>query len=231
MITGTSDYLTPISETHVCADHGTPLTVAWLAKENTYALRCGKDHYPAEVTRIQTLTEEYKAGDPEVLGRLSPLVPRTDASTGEMLSPVAMGLLFAYAERYDLDPYRGHVVMMYGRPYPSLEGLEYRARNLRIPYSKTGRPLDDVALRSLGYQEGDIGWISCVTRIDTGEVSEGLGFITKAEREEPSKWDSSKRRSPVVAEKWGNMVVKRAEWQAMTRAFPLGADQERKEGE
>lgn len=224
MITGTSEYLTPISETHVCGDHGTPLTVAWLPKENTYALRCGKDHYPAEVTRIQSLTEGYKAGDPEVVGLLKPMVPETDLATGERLSPVQISLLMGYAERYGLDVYRGHVCLMFGRPYPTVEGLEYHARNLRIPFSLKGRPLGKYEMESLGYQEGDIGFVSTVRRIDTGEEAEGLGFITMAEREEMSVKTPTHRRYPVVAQKWGNMVIKRAEWQALRRMFPLGVE-------
>lgn len=226
MIKGTSDYLTEIAKSHVCADHNTPVEVAWLATENTYALRCGKDHYPAEVTRIQSLTEAYKAGDPEVLGTLEPIIPRSDLATGELLAPHQISNLIAYAERYGLDPYRGHVCLMFGRPYPTIEGLEYHARKTRAPFSVKGRPLTTDELRSLGYQEGDIGYISTVTRTDTGEEAQGLGFITMFEREEMSKKKPDHRRYPVVAEKWGSMVIKRAEWQALRRMFPLGIENE-----
>lgn len=228
MITGTSDKLTPVAETHVCAEHGTPLTVAWLKDQNTHVLRCGKGHYPIEVTRAQSLTEAYRSGSPEEIGQLDPRVPDRDLETGSKLTPAEISLLLGFAEVSGLDAYRGHVCMMYGRPYPTLEGLEYRARNLKVPYSRTGRPLEDRELLALGYLTEDIGWLSTVTRLDTGEVFEGLGFVTMAERAELSKRDSTKLRSPVVAAKWGNMVVKRAEWQAMTKAFPLGADQEKK---
>lgn len=224
MITGTSDQLTEISKSHVCAEHQTPVVVAWDAKENTHVLRCSKNHYPDEVTRIQSLTEAYKAGDPKVVGMLKPMIPDADLATGERLSPAHISLLMGYAERYGLDVYRGHVCLMFGRPYPSLEGLDYHARKMRVPYSRTGQPLEASELQALGYTEEDIGWRSTVTRLDTGGVFEGLGFITMAERIEMSEKNPNRHRYPVVAQKWGNMVVKRAEWQAMNRAFPLGAE-------
>ncbi len=225
MIEGSKNELDQIAATTACPEHpDAELTVAWNAQENSYVIKC-RDHYPEEVKPVLTRTQLYKAGQIEAVDPSFNLLPRADLETGEVISPEKMTLLVAYARHYGLDPYRGHVVLMHGQPYVELEGYLYHANREKIPYSLTGRPLTPEEMAALMYDVGDIGWKSTVRRLDTGAEFEGWGFVKKSETTEKSRKHPDKLRYPVVADKPANMVVKRAEWQALRRAFPLGEEQ------
>ncbi len=208
-----------------CPDHPElALTVAQHPKEGL-VIRCGAGHFPEEVKRLPTRTEEYKRGELEAVDKGFNLLPKADLETGEVLAPTMIKALVAYAERYGLDAYRGHVVVMHGQPYIGLDGYLYHARHNNISYSLTGRPLTAEEMTALLYEPGDLGWKSTLTRHDTGGVFEGLGFVKKSELTEMSKKNPAKHRYPVVADKPANMVVKRADWQALRRAFPIGGEE------
>ena len=187
MIKGGKEYLDQIVTTHVCPEHGPKLVVAWHAGEDSYVIRCGEGHFPEEVTRQMTPVEEHKAGEREAHQPITTLLPRVDLATGELLTPVVIEGLKAYAERYGLDPYRGHVCLMYGKPYIGLDGYLYHANKEEIPYSLTGRPMTEDELKARGYQPDDLGYLARVKRLDTGAEFEGVGFITKDEIEEEAK--------------------------------------------
>ncbi len=224
MIKGSADELSAIVKTHQCPEHpDCELTVAWHARENSHVISC-RDHYPEEIKPIPTRTELYKRGELEAVDPRFNLLPKADLETGEVISPEKMQLLVAYARHYGLDPYRGHVVLMHGQPYVGLEGYLYRANRAKIAYSLTGRPLTPEEMASLMYDVGDIGWKSTVRRLDTHQEFEGWGFVRKSEMTERSKKHPDKLRYPVVADKPANQVVKRAEWQALRRAFPIGEE-------
>ncbi len=224
MIKGSKNELDQIIQKCGCPEHpDAALTVCWDAAENSHVIRC-RDHYPEEVKPLPTRTEEYKRGELEVVDKSFTLMPRADLETGEVLSAERVHALVAYAERYGLDPARGHVVIMHGLPYIGLDGYLFYARAHHIPYSLTGRPLTQDEMTSLLYEVGDLGWKSTVTRHDTGTVCEGLGFVTKADREKKSINKPDKLRYPVVADKPVNMVIKRADWQALRRTFPIGEE-------
>ena len=153
-------------------------------------------------------------------------VPAVDLDTGELLTLDQIQALVYYARRYGLDPARGHVVSMHGQPYIGIDGYLYHAHDKNIPYSLTGRPLVEDELKALGCEPGDLGWYSMVERHDTHQVFEGYGFVRKSETTERSKKHPDKLRYPVVAEKPGVMVIKRADWQVLRRAFPIGESQD-----
>ncbi len=222
MIKGNSDELTELTKTHKCPEHGALLVVSWHAQENSFVLRCGHGHYPEEIAPVATRTEEFKRGELEAVDKSFNLLPQVDLETGELLCPEMINLLVAYARKYQLDPYRGHVVLMHGKPYIGLDGYIYHARKNNIPFNLTGRPLTEDEMTRLGYEVGDLGWYSKVERLDTKEVSEGWGFVKKSEVDEMSKKSPTVHRYPVVANKPGSMLVKRADWQALRRAFPIG---------
>ena len=150
------------------------------------------------------------------------LLPRTDLSTGEVLSPEQQMGLINYAKRYQLDPFRGHVLLMYGKPYISLDGYLYYARQTGRPYSLLSRPMstDEAFIYRVG--ENDYAWIAEVKFHDTDEVYTGLGILTSDEMTAKSKKDNTKLASPVVAAHPWQLGQKRAEWQALRRAFPIG---------
>lgn len=226
MITGTKENLDKIARDYVCAEHGTPVTVAWHAKENSYVLRCGKGEYPEEVTREPSPTMLAKQGKIEPAGKWFNLLPKVDLETGEVLSRETITALVAYANMYGLDAYRGHVMVMHGAPYIGIDGYLYHANKKNIPYSLTGRPLNEDELKIHGYEAGDLGWYSKVQMHDTNQIFEGYGFVKKSELTSRSKKNPDRLRYPVVADKPGVMVIKRADWQALRRAFPIGTAEE-----
>ena len=244
MIKGEYDYLKQLAEINECAEHGKPLVVATHPTSACYVLRCGEGHYPDAIRHIPSLTEEFKQGtlpdgpiadnilrrskkramstnrqlQTQVLGDL----PRADLATGEMLAPEIVVALVAYARKYDLDPYRGHVVIMYGKPYIGLDGYLYHANQSRKPYKLNTRPLTND--ERLTYQVGkdDHAWV-CEVIVGNNERSFiGLGIVTRDEMEAKSSKDTTKLRSPVVAAHPWQLAQKRAEWQALRRAFPIG---------
>jgi len=251
MIKGTYDELMEVAKWNVCAEHQTPLEVAWYSAEKTYVLRCGHDHFPDGLMRNMSLTEGYKAGEELP----SPLkenvekgmrkreaqeagagtavtfsgVPATDLGTGELLLPEVVQGLVDYARKYGLDPARGHVVLMYGKPYIGLDGYLYHAKRSGRPYSIESRPLDEDEHPKYQIPEGAHAWIATVRFAVPGNYLTGLGIVTRAEMTEMSKGKPWQLRSPVVAAHPWQMAQKRAEWQALRRAFPIGETEEGKE--
>ncbi len=244
MIKGTKEELDLIAGTHRCPEHDKALVVAWHAGENSYVLRCGADHFPEEVTKQPSLAELHKQGvelpEPiqsnikKAIAKRSPTtpsppqaetfigIPATDLETGELIPFEKLGALVTYGRHYGLDPARSHVALMHGKPYITIDGYLFHAHHEKIPYSLTGRPLKEDELKAQGYEPSDLGWYSKVTRHDTGGVFEGYGFVKRSELMEMSKRHPDQLRHPVVAEKPGNMVIKRADWQVLRRAFPIG---------
>jgi hypothetical protein len=254
MITGTKDKLDEIARNYICAEHKTPCGVAWHAKENSYVLRCQHDEYPEEVTRNPSLTELYKQGEPlpvvvednikkgiqkraamlpKVPGAVTFTgVPAADLATGELLSLDMVKALITYAHKYELDPARGHVCLMYGKPYITIDGYLYHAYNTGTPCAMSSHPLNEQERTDYQIKEGDYAWLCKVKRgTDMSEFT-GLGIVTVAEMTATSKKDSSQLRSPVVAAHPWQLAQKRSEWQALRRAFPIGeSESEKKEGE
>ena len=251
MITGDADYLKDIASKYVCSEHLTPVVVAWHAQEDSYVLRCGQGEYPEEVTRQPSFTELHKQGalppgpiadnierrerkkamstnkqlESLVLGD----VPRADLGTGELLSPEQIQALMHYATKYALDIYRGHVVLMYGSPYIGLDGYLYHANQSGIPYQLRSRPLDEKERETYRIKPNDHAWTCEVIRLDTGASFTGLGVVTMEEITARSTKNPERLRSPVVAAHPWQLAQKRAEWQALRRAFPIGESEEEKE--
>ena len=244
MIKGEYEYLANLAKINVCAEHGTPLEVAWHDKESSNVLRCGQGHYPDVITRQPSLTEMWRQGE-ELPGHIEDKikkrerrkamasvrpdqdlilgsVPRTDLATGELLSPEMIQGLMSYASKYALDIYRGHVVLMYGKPYIGLDGYLYHANRSGIPYQLRSRPLNNDERKTYHIaNEEDHAWLAEVERLD-GVYATGIGIVTKDEMEARSPRDETKFRSPVVAAHPWQLAQKRAEWQALRRAFPIG---------
>lgn len=226
MITGKQEELEQICKSHVCPEHGPKLVVAWHAGENNYVIRCGERHFPEEVTQELTPTREFKQGKRPAVDNLFNLLPSADLATGEVLSPIIVQGIIGYANKYGLDPYRGHVVVMYGEPYIGLDGYLYHANKTGIPYSLTGKPLSKEQREVFLVEAGAHAWLSTVERLDTKQTFIGLGIVTMEEMTEESKKKPGQLRSPVVAAHPWQLAQKRAEWQAMRRAFPIGKAKE-----
>ena len=251
MIKGDYDKLKDLAKFNQCAEHHSPVVVAWYGPDKCWTLRCGEDHYPDTLTRQLSLTQKYKAGAdiPEPIKsnieksirrrqmsqgkQIMPFelegVPNKDLATGELLYPEQVQALMDYAYKYHLDPFRGHVVLMYGKPYFTIDGYLFHAHGTHRPYSLASRPMTTVEERQ--YKVGKTGhnWLATVTFTDNGTTFTGQGIITYEEMTVKSTKRPEQLRSPVVAAHPWQLAQKRAEWQAMRRAFPIGETEERKE--
>ena len=246
MITGTYEELAPLVGRNVCPECEKPIEVAWDSQANTYYIRCGNSHRPDSLKRILSASQEAEAearkrsgagaaGSPKS-SQKTPVkyqapeavtmggIKAVDLGTGELLAPAAVQMLIDYAGKYDLDPVRGHVVMLYGKPYIGLDGYLYHANRSGIPYSLNSRPLNCQEREEIQVVEGDHAWRAEITKLETNELAIGIGIVTKAEREEESTKRPGQLRSPVVARHPWQLAQKRAEWQALRRAFPIGGD-------
>lgn len=158
----------------------------------------------------------------QVLGDL----PRADLGTGEMLAPEQVVALTVYARKYGLDPYRGHVVIMYSKPYIGIDGYLYHANKTGRPYTLNSRPFTDSERAASLIKKDDHAWDCEVVLLETGARFTGIGIVTREEMEAKSSRDTAKLRSPVVAAHPWQLAQKRAEWQGMRRAFPIGESEE-----
>jgi len=248
MIKGDYDYLKDLASRNVCAEHKTLLEVAWYGAEKTWVLRCGHDHYPDVITRQPSLTEEYKQGtlaDGPIADNIEKRqrrrtteqgkqstamtmggVPATDLGTGELLPLEIVKALMDYAYKYKLDPARSHVVLMYSKPYITIDGYLYHARQSGVAYSLSSRPLTTTEIEQYKAGQTDHAWIAEVNLVEKGQKFTGLGIVTYEEMTAKSPRDTNKLRSPVVAAHPWQLAQKRAEWQALRRAFPIGESKE-----
>jgi len=244
MITGDYDQLQNLAKFNVCAEHHTPLEIAWHSQEKCWVLRCGAGHYPDSITRQLSLTEMHRAGEAlpvfieyqiEKRERRKTmqqnkgskttefaLVPQTDLGTGELLVPEVIKALVAYATRYHLDPERGHVVLMYSKPYITIDGYLWHARRTKVPYTLQSRPMTTKEEREYKVGKTDHAWLGKVILTETGDEFTGVGIVTYEEMTAKSPRDQSRLRSPVVAAHPWQLAQKRCEWQALRRAFPIG---------
>ena len=244
MIKGDYEWLKDLAGRNVCAEHKTQLEVAWDDKLSCYFLRCGTCGPTDAITRFMSYTEEYKASAdvPEPIKsniqkgekrrmeqktkQVIPFelqgVPQADLGTGELLLPEVIQQLVDYAHKYGLDPARGHVLLMYGKPYIGLDGYLFHARRSGIPYNLQARPMTTAEAKVYKVGETDHGWISNILFIDDGSMFTGTGIVTYDEMTAEAKGKPGQLRSPVVAAHPWQLAQKRAEWQALRRAFPIG---------
>ena len=158
-----------------------------------------------------------------------PGIPGTDLATGEVLSPDTLKGLIDYAVKYHLDPARGHVVLMYSKPYITIDGYLYYANKSGVPYSLSSRPLDEDERKTYQIEERSHAWVSEVILTEKQQSFTGLGIVTYEEMTATSKRDETKLAAPVVAAHPWQQAQKRAEWQVLRRAFPIGESDEKKE--
>ena len=246
MITGKHEELTQITKTHRCPEHPKlELTVAQHPQAGL-VIRCGGNHYPEEVKRVPTLTQEIRAGadpggpiadnikrglanptavgQPNLTAGVLEGIPRADLATGEVLDYARMQALANWARGLGLRPELGHVALMYGKPYVELSGYLYTARQRKTAFEMTSHPivLEERPLYQI--PEGAHAWLCNIKILPEGTRVMGIGIITVEEMTEASKRDPTRLRSPIVAAHPWQMAQKRAEHQALKRAFPLGEE-------
>jgi hypothetical protein len=158
-------------------------------------------------------------------------VSAVDLGTGELLVPEVVRSLIAYAYKYDLDPVREHVVLMYGKPYVTLDGYLYHANRVNIPYTLQAWPMEEDKRKTYMVPDGAHAWLAEVIKGPSRSSFFGVGLVTQEEMTAKSSRDQTKLRSPVVAAHPWQLAQKRAEWQALRRAFPIGAEEPDQEEE
>jgi hypothetical protein len=248
MINGSYDQLAELVRRNVCGGCGGEIVVAWYSAEKTYVIRCGEGHYPEQLTRQLSPTQAYKAGEPlpivikdniekrrrqtEVnnttkgVDQKTTLLPGYDLATGEALSLETINNLIAYAIKYSLDIYRGHVVLMYGQPYITIDGYLWHAKREGKPYTMSSKPMTVADRKLYMIPEGAHAWL-CEILLNEGKSKvTGVGIVTSQEMTEESKKKPGQLRSPVVAAHPWQLAQKRAEWQALRRAFPIAAEEQ-----
>ncbi len=246
MIKGTKEYLDDLVKNYQCTEHDNPLTVAWHEGENSYVLRCGAGHFPEEIAKNPSLTALYKQGqlpDGPIKDNIEKRehrkmtaateraiavtfkgIPANDLGTNELIPRDRLEALKEWAEEWGLHAELGHVALMYGKPYVTIDGLLYHAHQSHHSLDLRSRPLNEEQRKSMNLGEGDQAWQTECTVLPEQSYFIGIGIVTKQEQEEESKNKPGQKRYPVVASKPWQMAQKRAEWQALRRAFPIGGD-------
>lgn len=227
MIKGDKDKLLAIARDNVCSEHKIPLEVQWDDKEETNVLFCPYGHYPAAIVRSSV--EGHKVFDknspPLKTGFES--LPKADLGNNAIISPEVILSMTRYAEKYGLDIYRGHVVLFYGKPYIGLDGYLYHANRSGVKYSLESRPMTTSELKQYQVGKTDHGWLATANLTETGQKFNGTGIVTCEEMTAKSPRNPDQLKSPVVAAHPWQLAQKRAEWQAMRRAFPIGETEEK----
>ncbi len=248
MITGDFEHLKELAECNVCAEHLSPLEVAWHDKLSVNVIRCGHDHYPEAVMPKVGVVTQYKRGavagspvkegiekaitkghEPPAIDRLSAVfyaLAGRDLGTNVSLDQAGIALIFAFASKYKLDPYRGHVVLMYGKPYLGLDGYYYHADRSGKAYNVHTRPLTPDERKTYIVPDGAHAWTCEIVLPTEGRSFTGMGIVTQEEMTERSEKKPDQLRSPVVAKHPWQLAQKRAEWQALRRAFPIGESEQ-----
>lgn len=224
MITGDYEGLKILAEENECAEHKQPLTVAWDDKSACHYLRCGKGHAATSVVKIATEIEKIKQGAVFARENITAFLPRRDLGSGQDLTEQQKNLIIAYAHKYGLDPYRGHVVLMFGQPYIGLDGYLWHAHQTNVPYKMGARPMTPDERELYTVADGDYAWICTGSKNDVECKDPGIGIVGKDELTEMSTKTPGQLRYPIVAKHPQLLAQKRAEWQWLRRWFPIGEE-------
>lgn len=229
MIKGEYDKLKEMADTQLCAEHKLPLEVAWHAGEDDYVLLCSKGHYPDAVTPKETEIQAMRRSANIALPIGAFALPDTDLGSKAALTVQQQRALVDYARHYGLDAYRGHVCIMYGKPYIGIDGYLYKANKSKRPYRMPSRPMTDEERTQYQVGDKDIAWLCELDTLAPASYHIGIGIVRAEELTEEAKGKPGQLRYPVVAAHPQLLAQKRAEWQALRRGFPIGEDEEKKD--
>lgn len=120
--------------------------------------------------------------------KLSPGAERTlaleyDQATGLQLQPPQVQALLAYGQRYNLDPYARHVMILHGAPYLTEVGAIAHARRDARYRGYSCRNLQPKELEKLGEEAGSWGWLCSIWMDGYKEPIEDWGIVTHQEVE------------------------------------------------
>lgn len=221
-IEGTMAEVKALIVNQVCAEHGEIVTCVWDPKASVAMVKCAHGEYPPRLKPVETRAQEYKRSTDVIVPVGIGQCPSRDIETGTDLTPAQIAGLREFARRYGLDADRGHVYVMRNQPYIGLDGYYYHANKTRRPYVMGSMPLSPTQKKLYDIPAGDYAWIAELEFLDTGGKVSGLGIVQAHEITDKSRRHPDNLRSPVVAEHPQLQCQKRAEWQCMRRAFPIG---------
>jgi len=120
--------------------------------------------------------------------KLSPRADRAlaleyDQATGIQLAPPQVQALIAYGQRYNLDPYARHVMILYGAPYLTEVGAIAHAKRDARYRGYTCRNLTPDDLEKLGEEPGSWGWLCSVWMDGYKDPIEDWGIVIPKEIE------------------------------------------------
>jgi len=120
--------------------------------------------------------------------KLSPRADRAlaleyDQATGIQLAHPQVQALIAYGQRYNLDPYARHVMILHGAPYLTEVGAIAHARRDARYRGYTCRNLTPDDLEKLGEEPGSWGWLCSVWMDGYKEPIEDWGIVIPKEIE------------------------------------------------
>ncbi len=227
-----------VAKANVCAVCGADLVVVRDSLTLDMMIHCGRDKAhqgyvePAGVEQAVRRGEMPAGSRPEdrrpqerAVELRGPELERaltTDIATGEILPPARVEMLLAFAAEAGLNVKLGHVMIYQGAPRVTVDGYHYKARSQNKPVRVATRPLAEEEYKLYKIAESDYAWIAWDADRDRAHSETGLGIVTMAEVNEMSTKHPNKHRSPVVANNPQRMAQKRAEWQFLRKAVPLG---------
>ena len=228
-------------QTHVCGEPGCgkPLVLAW--DNPDYNARCSSHKTSERFTELGSLSQGYRRGevaDPYVVQAIEhkrevdtrhgaaivayrgyELADVKDAGTRKLASPEQVQQLIDFALRYGLDPYRGHVCLMYSRPFVEIDGLYCLAQKTGEMDGCDSRPLTMAEREQYGIPVLEHAWIAHVWRKGCAHSFTGMHTVTQEFLDERSE-KSDEYRNPTWRKWTARMCEKQAQRFAFRMAFP-----------
>jgi hypothetical protein len=212
-----------------CGECQACLSVAWGGKWglNSYVLRCGRDenHSTIAMDRRETMATGQQSR--ALVVTLTQALARVDEAQDAGLWPAQLTApqkrLMAQATlAYGLDPLMQELTVYQGKPMVTIRGR--RRKDAEAGHHPSIRFRFFTAEEKAGFTEagafkdGDLAMYAILTTED-GNTVEGVGTVTKTEREEMSRHRPTEKAHPVLATNPIEMCQKRAEDRARMMAY------------
>lgn len=137
------------------------------------------------------------------------------------LTPQEKALVIQVAVSYGLDPLMGELTVYQGRPFVTIDGRYRKAHESGDLDGVESRPATKQEREAWEIPEGDYFFRAEVRKKGCGYPFVGWGHVKAHELTDMSKRNPGSLASPVVAENPQRMAEKRAEAQALRKAFYL----------
>ena len=144
------------------------------------------------------------------------LVPRKDAGDGSLLTREARDMIVVVGDKIGLDPCLGHVILYYGKPYVTEAGMLYYAHRSGKFNGIESRPLTADEREFYQIDQGEDAWIASAWRKGFAIPFTGIGRARADEKNPVARGSFVEHQHPQ------RMAAKRAEMQALRKAFPVG---------